>query len=258
MKCKICGENNQICFNATILKKYKINYFQCKICQFVQTENPYWLSEAYTESINISDTGYMVRNLNYWKRVKPILYILFKNKGKYIDYASGYGVFVRLMRDSGFDFYWSDKYTKNILALGFDSQNVTEKVNAVTLFEVFEHFENPILEIENLLTLSNNIIFSTETYPNPLPKPEDWWYYGLEHGQHISIYSKDTFKYISNKFDLYYYNFGSLHILSKNIMPFWKLWFLKFGKYFNFFYNFYISKHMTSKTWEDHLKLSKV
>jgi hypothetical protein len=28
---------------------------------FLQNEEPYWLEEAYSESINISDTGYLQR-----------------------------------------------------------------------------------------------------------------------------------------------------------------------------------------------------
>jgi len=220
MTCKICGCKTQELFIKKILKKYNIQYFKCENCEFIQTEKEYWLEEAYSNSINSTDVGYMQRNIFYSKRLLILLYLLFKKNGKYLDYAGGYGVFVRLMRDNGFNFYWEDKFTQNLFARCFESNNQIN-FNAVTLFEVFEHFESPINEIESILKLTDTIIFSTEVYPKLIP--ENWWYLGLDHGQHISLYSKKTFNYIAVLFDLKYYNIGSLHILSKTHIPFWKL-----------------------------------
>lgn len=220
MICKICGSDAQKLFTKTILKKYEIQYFRCKKCEFIQTEKEFWLEEAYSNSINSTDVGYMQRNLFYSKRLLILLYLIFGKKGKYLDFAGGYGVFVRLMRDNGFDFYWDDKFTQNLFARGFESKDLMN-FNAVTLFEVFEHFENPISEIESILKLTDTIIFSTEVYPKLIP--ENWWYLGLDHGQHIALYSNKTFKFISGLFDLKYYNIGSLHILSRSNIPFWKL-----------------------------------
>jgi len=222
MKCKICRTDNQPCFSGKIINKYSINYYHCSNCNFLQTEQPYWFEEAYAQPINISDTGYMARKLFYASRLTVLLYLLFGKNRAFLDYAGGYGVFVRLMRDIGFDFNWDDKYTKNIFSSGFE-WNQQSQVDAVTLFEVFEHFVEPISEIENLLKISDTIIFSTDIYPDPIPMPEDWWYFGLDHGQHISLYSKKTFDVISKKFGVNYYNIGSLHILTKKVIPLWKL-----------------------------------
>lgn len=248
MKCKICQSENNKIFSGKILNKYEVDYFLCNTCGFIQTQEPYWLEEAYSRPINLSDTGYVQRNIYYSKLLTTLLFILDKGKGQYLDYAGGYGVFVRLMRDIGFNFFWDDKYTKNLFASGFE-WNIDVKINAITLFEVFEHLVDPIKEIKNLLKLSDTLIYSTETYPFPVPKPEDWWYYGLDHGQHISIYSEKTFKYISLKYDLNYYRFNTLHILSKR--NFSKIIFLalklnKFGIYK------LIQKRMKSKTLDDY------
>jgi hypothetical protein len=56
------------------------------------------------------DTGIMQRNLYLSKITAFILLLFFDCRKKFLDYAGGYGVFVRLMRDYGFDFYWYDKY----------------------------------------------------------------------------------------------------------------------------------------------------
>ena len=68
MSCKICNSETKQIFSGHILNKYNIKYHYCENCGFLQTEEPYWLDESYAESINISDTGYMQRNINLSER----------------------------------------------------------------------------------------------------------------------------------------------------------------------------------------------
>ena len=253
MTCKICNQATKEIFKAKILNKHKIYYFYCEHCGFLQTEEPYWLDEAYSESINISDTGYIQRNINISQKLTILLALFFDKNAKFLDYAGGYGVFVRMMRDIGFDFYWDDKYTTNLFAMGFEYNNL-DKYKAVTTFESFEHFVNPMVEIENLLKVSKNIIFSTELLPNNIPKPEDWWYYGLDHGQHISFYSEKTFLFLAQKYGLHYSNLGGLHLLSEKKISNMKLKILKLSK---FGLHKLLQKQLKSKTWEDYLKMSE-
>lgn len=236
-----------------MLNKYYIKYYYCDNCGFLQTDEPYWLDEAYKNPVNISDTGYLLRNIELSKKITILISLFFDKDGKYLDYAGGYGVFVRLMRDIGFDFYWYDKYTSNLFAQNFEHQNGW-KYEASTTFESFEHFVNPIQEIENLLTLSKNIIFTTELLPNPIPKPDEWWYYGLDHGQHISFYSIKTFRFISEKYNLHYNRVGNLHLLTEKKIS--NLW-LKILKFRRVGLHKLLQKQLKSKTWEDYLKVSK-
>lgn len=252
MECKVCNQENESIFGATILEKYRITYYHCSNCGFLQTEEPYWLDEAYMESINVSDTGYMQRNLNLSKQLTTLLIVFFDKNAKFLDYSGGYGVFVRLMRDIGFDFYWDDKFTANLFAKGFEFNQ--EKIEAITTFESFEHYVNPIEEIENLLSISKNIIFSTVLLPNIIPKPKDWWYYGLDHGQHISFFSEKTLRFIAKKYNLNYVNLENFHILTnKKISPYVKilLMFSGFGLHKLF------KKKLKSKTRDDYLKMSE-
>jgi 2-polyprenyl-3-methyl-5-hydroxy-6-metoxy-1,4-benzoquinol methylase len=46
------------------------------------------------------------------------------------------------MRDRDFDFYWSDKYSENLLARGFAANHGPYGV--AVAFEVLEHLPNPI------------------------------------------------------------------------------------------------------------------
>ena len=216
MKCKICKEKSKYIFNAKILNNHQIEYFKCSSCGFVQTQTPYWLEEAYNDAISVSDTGVMVRNNSFAKTTSVIFSLLSKNNGSFLDYGAGYGIFTRLMRDKGFDFFWYDKYATNLLSRGFEGDILDKKYEAITSFENFEHFENPMEDIEKIFSLTDTVLFSTELVPDITPNPNEWWYYCLEHGQHISLFSKKSLEYIASKHN---YNLisnnSNLHILSK-------------------------------------------
>jgi protein-arginine kinase activator protein McsA len=63
MKCKICNYKARNMFSAKILNKNNIKYYYCDHCGFLQTEEPYWLKEAYSNPISIIDAGIMARNI---------------------------------------------------------------------------------------------------------------------------------------------------------------------------------------------------
>ncbi|MEG4425541.1 MULTISPECIES: glycosyltransferase [unclassified Microcoleus] len=222
MKCNICDFPTNTFAAARVLKKYNVEYFQCSNCGFVQTEEPYWLEEAYSEAIASSDVGMLSRSTMFSNAANNIIFNLFNHQAKFLDYGGGYGVFVRMMRDFGFDFYWYDKYCKNILSQGFEAdENSSYSYELVTAFEVFEHFVKPLEEIQKIFKFSRNILFSTKLLPANNPKPSEWWYYALDEGQHISIYTSKALSIIAEKFNLNFYSNGdSLHIFSdKKIQP---------------------------------------
>lgn len=217
MNCKICGRNNQSVFGGKILNKYSIEYYHCSNCGFLQTEEPYWMEEAYDESINTSDTGIISRNLSLSQISTIIINLFFNKNGSFVDFAGGYGVFTRLMRDIGFNFYWSDKFSSNLVARGFEYKEKEEhNIELLSTFESFEHFDQPIKEIENMLQISKNILFSTELFVNEPPLPEEWEYYGLGHGQHISFYTIQTLEYIASRYGLNLCSNGvNIHLLTE-------------------------------------------
>lgn len=215
MDCKVCNKESEVWSSGRILNKYEINYFKCTNCGFVQTEEPYWLEEAYKVPINFSDVGYVKRNIVLSKFTSKLIDKNFKKLGKFLDYGSGYGLFVRLMRDMGYNFYWDDKYCENLFAIGFEADE-NSKYELLTAFELFEHLDQPIAEFEKMLSLSDSILLSTYLIPENYPKPGEWWYYGDEHGQHISLYSYKTLKFLASKFKLNLIsNNKNLHIFSK-------------------------------------------
>lgn len=220
MNCKICGAISDAFANGKILSEYLISYYQCKHCGFIQTEEPFWLEESYSQAINDSDIGIVSRNIEHARLSKTIISIFFNSGARFVDYGGGYGMFVRLMRDYGFDFYRSEKYCQNLFAKGFDLEEPSyDTFELLTSFEVFEHFLDPVTELDNLLKLSPNILFSTALIPPSNPKPEEWWYYGLDHGQHISFYTVKSLQYLANSKGLNLYtNSRNLHLFTKKKM----------------------------------------
>ncbi len=213
LTCKICASPSEKIFNHQVLGKYDVDYFRCPRCAFVFTEEPHWLKEAYQSALNDTDTGAVNRNLQLGNMVSMMISGIFNNKATFLDFAGGHGLFVRLMRDKGYDFRWKDKYAENMFARGFEYEN--EPLELITAFEVFEHFVDPMAEIKGMLHYSSNILFSTEVIPDKSVPPLDWWYYGFNHGQHISLYAKKTLHYIAGTHGLNYYHAKNLHLFTR-------------------------------------------
>jgi len=239
--CKICNSESDLIFNKTVLGKYPVDYYYCKNCGFLQTERPYWLEEAYHSAINDFDTGLLQRNLYYSKITSMILVRYFNVNAQFLDYGGGYGIFTRLMRDIGFKFFTYDPNCPNLFAKEFQFNPEKNHISLITSWECFEHFEKPLMELEKMLKISRNLIFSTRLLPDYIPNPDGWGYYGFLHGQHISFYSRKTFAFISKKFNLNYYSAGNLHILTEKRMHPFSLLLLKI---FSLYGGFYLIKNI--------------
>ena len=216
MNCKICNSDAKLIFKTMVLKKYDVAYYQCTNCEFIQTEDPYWLSEAYENAITNLDIGLAGRNVYQSTIASNLISKYFNGEGRFVDYGGGYGMFVRLMRDKGFDYYLQDQYCANLFAKHFGVEDIEEQsFELLTAFEVFEHLENPVVELEKMLKLSENIYFSTELQPSGFLNPDTWWYFIPNTGQHVALYSYKSLELLGKKYGLKYYNNGSLHLFTK-------------------------------------------
>ena len=246
--CRVCNAPSKNFANGNVLD-YDIQYFECEKCGYVQTEKPYWLKQAYEEAINVSDTGIMSRNLSNMKIVVVTLIMLGILKGKAVDAAGGYGILVRLLRDYGVNAFWSDSYCSNMVARCFEYEK--GKANLVTAFEAFEHFIDPAAELDRLLEIAPNVLFSTTIIPEPTPMPSDWWYYGSEHGQHIGFFKVKTLQRLAKERGKYLVTNGqSYHLITDKPINN-KLW--KFMIRTRSLTAFLARSMTKSKTWSDHL-----
>jgi hypothetical protein len=215
MNCAVCASAMEERFRATVMKRHAAAYYRCPRCGYLCTEPPYWLDEAYRSPINASDTGILQRNLTLSRLTAVLLYGLHGRSGRFVDYAGGHGILTRLMRDLGFDFYWHDPYCPNLFARGFEYSMGGWKPDLLTCYEAFEHFVSPPEELEKMLAVCRNILFTTELLPQPVPSPGEWRYYGLDHGQHVSFYSPETLERLAGRYRLNLVSDGrSIHLLS--------------------------------------------
>ena len=250
--CRVCKEPIEWVGFGSVLQR-EVSYFECQNCGFVQTEEPYWLEEAYKETINISDTGIVSRNLANRSLVISTLFTLGGLDKKVVDFAGGYGLLVRLLRDKGVDAWHSDPYCENLVAAGFE--NDRSEAYLVTAFEAFEHFVDPCAELEKMFAFAPNVLLSTNLISKPIPKFGDWWYYGAEHGQHISFYRKSTLQYLAKKHGKHLVSNGHCyHLFSDRPMGELKWLMMLRGQRFVSFAARFLLK---SKTWSDYLLMSK-
>jgi hypothetical protein len=210
----VCGTHSVFFGRTVVLKKYRVQYFRCEQCGFIQTETPYWLEEAYSSAIAAQDVGILQRNLTNCRLTSAILNLLFPKMSSAVDFGAGHGVFVRMMRDKGFNFFWSDLHATNDYARGFESQEGST-YGFLTSFEVLEHFTDPVADLSKLMSLSDNVFVSTCIVPQPAPELSDWWYYSPSTGQHISFYTMESLRILAARFGRNLLTFGPFHLFTK-------------------------------------------
>lgn len=220
MKCAVCNAECKAVDRYVLLGRHAADLNVCPECGFLFFKSPHWLAEAYSDAIATTDTGILLRNRRAVKKVGALLRLCLSDVGshRFLDYAGGYGLFTRAMRDAGFDFYWADPYCENILAKGFEHQDAKQPYEVVTAFEVFEHVEDPIEFVQTLLDQgggAQTIVFTTNLYEGT-PPSKDWWYYSFETGQHISFYQARTLRRVAERTGMRFITQSGFHVLTRS------------------------------------------
>lgn len=204
--CRLCNGSLSLKFTANVLNKYQVKYWQCEECHSLQTDLPFWLEEAYaTTNIASSDTGAVQRNLNNLAVVYFITKVL--HIENIIDIGGGDGLLCRMLRDYGLNCFVEDKHAIPTYAQHFISDGSIQ-AELILGFEVVEHFSNPSADIEKIFSSSPKyVLLSTHPYQG---QGSDWWYLGLNTGQHVFFYSNSGMQKIAEKYGYHLITYGTI------------------------------------------------
>ena len=215
--CRLCSGQSDYQFEQKILNKHNAKYFKCTTCGSLQTEDPYWIDEAY-KIVDLFDTGRASRTLVNFLLIPELLDILGVPKTvNCVDFGGGSGLFARLMRDVGYLFHTCDKYGSNEFATGFIWRNPKAKVSLVTMFEVAEHFPNPAEDWQDIFSMDPDWVLGSTTIYNG--EGADWSYLIPHSGQHVFFYTPAGFAQLAQQFGRTAYFVGEYFLIAKNPLP---------------------------------------
>jgi hypothetical protein len=189
MLCRLCGGPTSLSFSERVLNKYSTGYWRCLDCGSMQTDPPHWLEESYATLRPVTDTGIVARGIQMTQMTSLLLKIAGVSADtQCLDWGGGNGLFCRMMRDQGYNFFNDDKYVEPFYCNGFTADRIgIAKCDVLTSFEIFEHLANPVVELSDILRLEPRLwIFSTQLYEK---QGRDWNYFGPSIGQHVFFYS---------------------------------------------------------------------
>lgn len=195
----LTGASSELLFRHRVLGRHWAEYYFDKGAGYIFVKDPHWLEEAYSSAIAVTDTGCLARNQGMIGIVSRVLAASPALAGRGVDLGGGYGLFVRGMRDAGFDFHWSDRYAENLLARGFEADAGPYKVACA--FEVLEHLESPLAFLrEQRARYGFDVCFFSAVCFDPDKLPDaSWWYWAFDTGQHLSFFSRQCLEYMAGE-----------------------------------------------------------
>ena len=174
--------------DGVLLDHVPVRYFRCDSCGSVVLPDPTWLDEAYSHAISPLDVGLLERCVQMANITTAVVVAQGLRRGKFLDFAGGYGTLTRLMRDRGLDFRHNDPLCQNLFAQGFEAE-VGERQDMVTAYEVLEHLSDPATTLAAAAQSTDLLLVTTRVLPDPVPKLGTWDYYAEESGQHVTFYT---------------------------------------------------------------------
>jgi hypothetical protein len=212
--CPVCHGRTADFGTVLVRGCHKASYRRCRDCGSVHVAEPTWLDEAYAEPLAASDVGLVDRNLRLAALTARYLIGQRLRRGSFLDVGGGSGLFVRLMRDRGFDFRYFDEHSTNLFARDVEVLEIGGAYDVVTAFEVLEHLVDPHVLLSSVAKVSDSVLTSTMLLPEPAPQPSEWWYYATETGQHVTLYTARGLEALANVLGFRRISVGDVHLFT--------------------------------------------
>lgn len=215
-RCRLCGDRAAFRFSLRVLKRYDVAYFLCPSCESLQTEEPFWVEEAYADKRLIYDVGRVQRTQIVAAAFALILEKAgLREQGPMLDWGGGEGMLCRMLRDRGFGFHCYDLYEPPpAYALAYQTLNPSElRPLVLTAVEVLEHLPQPTVELEQMFASEPKLLlFTTELYDG---HGADWSYLAPMTGRHVFFYSARAMQWIAKRFKYSYVRLPGLHVFTR-------------------------------------------
>ncbi len=216
--CRLCRSATSQVFTRTVLFTHQVAYFHCPSCGGLQTEFPYWLTASrvpQSECFNGGNASQILTNFLLLRRVLEILNV--RPKDRCVDFAGESGLFSRLMRDIGYQFFNFSKvgvnFTNAEFCVGGTWDKFNRSVRLTTIFNKAENFIDPLAEWDAIFsTTTDYILGSTEIYSG---QDSNWDYLAPESGQRTFFYSPATLAQIAMRHRWSAYTLGNYFLLAR-------------------------------------------
>ncbi|MDP2875230.1 MAG: hypothetical protein Q8O00_03540, partial [Holophaga sp.] len=212
--CRLCDAPTIAKFSRLLLSRYTVTYFACTKCDSLQTETPHWLDEAYSPTHEPVDAGAAGRTLlNVLSLCRLLEIIGIRKEDRCVDFYGGNGLFARLMRDAGYNFFSQDKFGNDAFCRGFAWSSLDRPVQLITIFESGEQFTYPSAKWDALFASNPNFILGTTglyTYQG-----SDWALLSPESGRNTFFYSPTALAEIAASRGWEAYLLGDYFLLSR-------------------------------------------
>jgi hypothetical protein len=181
-----------------VRERLRVAYFECTNCKSLQTEKPYWLQEAYSDSRRPFDVFAATRSQRWQQKLFCFRRLVgIPSDAPWLDWGAGDGLLVRLLRDVGINAYHYEPHGSNVYAVGFEA-DLAVKYAVITATEVWEHMADPAIEIDKIFALSPDFhIATTLIYTG---QDETWQYLYAQTGRHVFFYSTRAVEFVARKY----------------------------------------------------------
>lgn len=217
ISCKICCSKNLKAINR--FGKHKLS--RCQECKVVflsprpkQTDITFHNLRKYEATQNVKAYFNMRNELTLRAQKSIQVLAKYKSYGQLLDVGCSYGFYLKTFTQNGYRAVGIDiskraaRYVKEKLKLNViygrfeDYRFKKESFDIITLFDVFEHFSNPVKilgKIRKILKKDGIVVIQTPNYDSLMSRLTgiDWFWLLIPH--HVFLYSPNSLKIFLEK-----------------------------------------------------------